>query len=93
MSDDTEELCVCGHDFGQHSKGPVPQDYCRHCPCQKWQLATAEPRLDQLIKYWEAKAQSHRQWPEGSGFQTQSAVLAIYTDTIAALMELRSIDQ
>lgn len=26
-------MCECGHSYAQHIKGPVPADYCRHCPC------------------------------------------------------------
>ena len=32
------DLCAnCGHSWDQHHKGPVTQDYYRHCPCQSYQ--------------------------------------------------------
>lgn len=37
-------LCLCGHDYAQHSKGAVRSDYCRHCICEKWQPADSAPR-------------------------------------------------
>lgn len=27
----------CGHSWTQHHKGPVHDDYCRHCPCTGFQ--------------------------------------------------------
>jgi general stress protein YciG len=35
-------VCACGHDYAQHSKGPVQADYCRHCDCTHWQPVTAD---------------------------------------------------
>lgn len=32
----SQPLCECGHDYAQHTKGPVQSDYCRHCPCPRW---------------------------------------------------------
>ena len=37
--DEPEPCCECGHSLGQHTKGPVKADYCRHCPCEKFKAA------------------------------------------------------
>lgn len=32
-----DQLCNrCRHSYGQHTKGPVAADYCRHCACPKF---------------------------------------------------------